>query len=56
MRRRPLRVGLWAIGILGFGYFVLGPILYSLFIGLDWNAYLGGPAIEKRSAGSATRG
>ena len=47
MHSRWQRVGLWAIGILAFGYFALGPILYSLFIGLDWNAYPGGAAIEK---------
>ena len=47
MRGRAARVGLWAAGILGFGYFALGPILYSLFIGLDWGAYPGGHAIEK---------
>jgi uncharacterized protein len=47
MRGRPLRVGLWALGIFGFGYFVLGPTLYSLFIGLDWAAYPGGRAIER---------
>jgi hypothetical protein len=40
-------VGLWVVGILGFGYFVLGPVFYSLFIGLDWGAYPGGAAIEK---------
>jgi uncharacterized protein len=47
MGGRALRVGLWSIGFLGFGYFALGPILYSLFIGLDWAAYPGGAAIEK---------
>jgi predicted aldo/keto reductase-like oxidoreductase len=47
MRGRPLRLGLWALGFLGFGYFVLGPTLYSLFIGLDWAAYPGGRAIER---------
>jgi hypothetical protein len=46
MRGRPLRFGLWTLGILGFGYFVLGPILYGLFIGFDWTAYPGGSAIE----------
>jgi predicted aldo/keto reductase-like oxidoreductase len=46
-QRRLQRVALWAAGILGFGYFALGPILYSLFIGLDWGAYPGGAAIEK---------
>jgi predicted aldo/keto reductase-like oxidoreductase len=43
MRGRPI---LWALGILGFGYFVLGPILYGLVIGYDWTAYPGGSAIE----------
>jgi predicted aldo/keto reductase-like oxidoreductase len=47
MRGRPLRLGLWVLGILGFGYFLLGPTLYSLFIGLDWAAYPGGRAIER---------
>jgi len=47
MSGRARRAGLWAAGILAFGYFALGPILYSLFIGLDWAAYPGGPAIEK---------
>jgi predicted aldo/keto reductase-like oxidoreductase len=43
MRGRPI---LWALGLLGFGYFVLGPILYGLVIGYDWTAYPGGSAIE----------
>jgi hypothetical protein len=47
VKRRATRIGLWAIGLLGFGYFALGPILYSLFIGLDWAAYPGGRAIEE---------
>jgi predicted aldo/keto reductase-like oxidoreductase len=47
MGGRPLRLGLWALGIVAFGYFVLGPTLYSLFIGLDWAAYPGGRAIER---------
>jgi predicted aldo/keto reductase-like oxidoreductase len=47
VKRRSARLGLWAAGILGFGYFVLGPVLYSVFIGLDWTAYPGGAAIEK---------
>src|SRR5262245_62825604 len=47
MRARWQRVGLYSVGIGAFGYFVLGPILYSLFIGLDWAAYPGGAAIEK---------
>ena len=47
MRSRAARVGLWAFGVLAFGYFALGPILYSLFIGLDWAAYPAGPLIEK---------
>jgi uncharacterized protein len=47
MRGRAARVGLWAVGILAFGYFALGPLLYSLFIGLDWAAYPAGPLIEK---------
>lgn len=56
MGGRPLRVGLWAVGILGFGYFLLGPILYSLFIGLDWNAYPAGAAIEKLIRGLGYKG
>jgi uncharacterized protein len=47
MKSRPLRASLWALGILAFGYFALGPILYSLFIGLDWTAYPGGVLIER---------
>jgi hypothetical protein len=46
MRKRWQRTGLYALAILFFGYFALGPILYSLFIGLDWAAYPGGRAIE----------
>ena len=46
MRGRWRRLGLWGIGILGFGYFALGPILYGLVIGFDWTAYPGGSAIE----------
>jgi hypothetical protein len=49
--RRPFRLGLWLLAILGFGYFALGPILYGVFIGFDWTAYPGGSAI-----GSALRG
>jgi hypothetical protein len=44
MRWRLL--GLFGIGILGFGYFVLGPLLYGLVIGYDWTAYPAGSAIE----------
>ncbi len=47
MRGRLLRIGLWSLGILGFGYFALGPILYRLPIGLDWGAFPGGAAIER---------
>ena len=47
MRGRAARLGLWTVGLLGFGYFALGPILYSLFIGLDWKAYPGGAWIEQ---------
>ncbi len=47
MLGRAARIGLWAVGILGFGYFALGPVLYSSFIGLDWGAYPGGHEIEK---------
>jgi predicted aldo/keto reductase-like oxidoreductase len=43
MRGRPI---LWALGVLAFGYFALGPILYGLVIGYDWTAYPGGSAIE----------
>jgi len=46
VKSRAARIGLYAFGLLGFGYFALGPILYSLFIGLDWAAYPGGRAIE----------
>jgi predicted aldo/keto reductase-like oxidoreductase len=46
MRGRWLRLGVFGLGILCFGYFALGPILYSLVIGLDWTAYPGGSAIE----------
>ena len=44
MRIRPI---LGTLAILGFGYFVLGPLLYGLVIGYDWTAYPGGSAIEK---------
>jgi predicted aldo/keto reductase-like oxidoreductase len=47
MRSRWFRTAFWSLGIFGFGYFALGPILYSLFIGLDWAAYPGGAAIEQ---------
>jgi hypothetical protein len=46
MRSRSIRLGLWVLGILAFGYFALGPILYGLVIGYDWTAYPGGSAIE----------
>jgi predicted aldo/keto reductase-like oxidoreductase len=48
---RAARVGLYAAGVLAFGYLVLGPILYSLPIGLDWLAYPGGAWIEKAFRG-----
>jgi len=51
MRGRLLRLGLWMLGILAFGYFALGPILYGLFIGFDWTAYPGGRAIESAFRG-----
>jgi len=51
VRGRSLRLGLWMLGILAFGYFALGPILYGLFIGFDWTAYPGGPAIESAFRG-----
>jgi predicted aldo/keto reductase-like oxidoreductase len=44
--KRWQRFGLWTLGVLGFGYFALGPILYGLVIGFDWTAYPGGSAIE----------
>ncbi len=46
MRGRWFRLGLFSLGILCFGYFALGPILYGLVIGFDWTAYPGGSAIE----------
>jgi predicted aldo/keto reductase-like oxidoreductase len=46
MRGRSIRLGLWLLGILSFGYFALGPIAYGLVIGFDWTAYPGGSAIE----------
>jgi hypothetical protein len=46
LSKRWQRIGLWTLGVLGFGYFALGPILYGLVIGFDWTAYPGGSAIE----------
>jgi hypothetical protein len=53
VRGRPI---LWALGILGFGYFALGPILYGLVIGYDWTAYPGGRAIEALFRGLGYQG
>ncbi len=44
---RTLRLSGWILGIAAFGFFVVGGILYSLPIGLDWTAYPLGGVIEK---------
>jgi hypothetical protein len=43
---RTLRIAAWAVGILLFGYFIAGSLLYRIPIGLEWSAWPGGQLIR----------
>lgn len=45
MTSRSLRIGGWLLAILGFGYFLIGDLLYRVPIGLEWSAWPAGKTI-----------
>ncbi len=54
--RGPLRVAAWLLGILAFGYFVVGGLAYRIPVGLGWSAWTAGSLVEPVARALGYRG